>query len=124
MRISDWSSDVCSSDLERLRTFDDEGGALDACVYHFVNPVDHDIGSRQLNGLELLAAPDIGKLVIPEDRFRLQLITAAPELVLTPSPQLVGVERLCFHEIGLENGSAHVCTPVTNATLVCRLLLE
>src|SRR3546814_6083961 len=24
---------------------------------------------------------------------------------------------------GLENGSAHVCTPVTNAPLVCRLLL-
>src|SRR3546814_4332386 len=109
MRISDWSSDVCSSDLERLRTFDDEGGALDAGVDHFVNPVDHDIGSRQLNGLELLAEPDIGKIVIPEDRFRLQLITAAPELVLTPAPQLVGVERLCFHEIGL-GGRAGLCS--------------
>src|SRR3546814_1222857 len=26
--------------------------------------------------------------------------------------------------LGLEIGRAHVCTPVTNATLVCRLLLE
>src|SRR3546814_10738968 len=29
-----------------------------------------------------------------------------------------------IHDLPLELGRAHVCTPVTNAHLVCRLLLE
>src|SRR3546814_4729942 len=44
--------------------------------------------------------------------------------VVVPGPE---VQRICTaarrHDI-LEIGRAHVCTPVTNAHLVCRLLLE
>src|SRR3546814_8303599 len=48
-------------------------------------------------------------------------------LVAAPRGPLAGARRLGGADPGrrlLQIGRAHVCTPVTNAHLVCRLLLE
>src|SRR3546814_1528725 len=47
----------------------------------------------------------------------------APQNEVRPTDQAV-VFRRFDDGVELENGRAHVCTPVTNAHLVCRLLLE
>src|SRR3546814_17859017 len=51
MRISDWSSDVCSSDLTRR--------AADARDEHRLGRIGADLGQRPLDGLEdrVIAAP-------------------------------------------------------------------
>src|SRR3546814_4145685 len=41
--------------------------------------------------------------------------------ILDPVESLIGPNILCW---ATEIGRAHVCTPVTNAHIVCRLLLE
>src|SRR3546814_9475297 len=92
MRISDWSSDVCSSDL---RDFGAAGRGV-------------KFGTR--DGVE---------------RPRLHQIE--PELGIGPA--FVANRRedgaIAFSLTGVEQiGRAHVWTPVTNAHLVCRLLLE
>src|SRR3546814_8648180 len=99
MRISDWSSDVCSSDLENSGT----ASSLlvgSECIKRFeITGVDEQ-GQR-------LDADATGKLV---DRHRRGLVEdARKQRVMTAL---------------LKIGRAHVCTPVTNAHLVCRLLLE
>src|SRR3546814_1122996 len=91
LRISDWSSDVCSSDLLQEHRQRDRGFVVEQraqCIFA---------------GAEL-DARDIGE----------------------PRDFAVGagldddVAELLFGQIG----RAHVCTPVTNAHLVCRLLLD
>src|SRR3546814_9649379 len=47
--------------------------------------------------------------------------TSAPELSVNLTAAFAGRYEMA---IGNEIGRAHVCTPVTNAHLVCRLLLE
>src|SRR3546814_1633334 len=71
MRISDWSSDVCSSDLRE---------------YDFIKHLSPE--SRHMRFLAQINEPGAAML----DQLKI--------------------------------GRAHVCTPVTNAHLVCRLLLE
>src|SRR3546814_11973216 len=60
MRISDWSSDVCSSDLDELRGFDD------VAVAH--RPVDHEVVAlvegEDLGPGALLEAGDAGRVVL------------------------------------------------------------
>src|SRR3546814_7556172 len=93
MRISDWSSDVCSSDL-----------------------------------LDALPCQQCRDLAIAERRGAVLGIDDAADhrpdrragTFLSPPGNLRWEECLQFIEIG----RAHVCTPVTNAHLVCRLLLE
>src|SRR3546814_7231530 len=104
MRISDWSSDVCSSDLvaeldvclgaARAFVVDDAGQAMAWC---FGQP-----HVARNNSLEHLVA---------EVRFDL-----CGNLLLQGYPRIK-------HDTQ-QIGRAHVCTPVTNAHLVYRLLLE
>src|SRR3546814_6877330 len=43
MRISDWSSDVCSSDLSVARDIDPEIFALTQALIHFIERMDDDV---------------------------------------------------------------------------------
>src|SRR3546814_963144 len=109
MRISDWSSDVCSSDLP------DQGGRGP-----FLQPVP--------------PYPGTDPLELP--RHALEIIDRRSH-PLPPSEALAGVlldplyqpGQLLRDPIGpglphrLDIGRAHLCTPATNTTLVHRILL-
>src|SRR3546814_2736695 len=64
MRISDWSSDVCSSDLDPRRYHGRAGGVAE----HRRDATRLDLGARRLSGARLvrrLAAPRTGRLARP-----------------------------------------------------------
>src|SRR3546814_9205764 len=97
MRISDWSSDVCSSDLRSGSDF----------------RIRSDLSATLF--LEEPETYEGGELTI-EDHFGVQQVKlAAGHMVLYPASSLHRVEQI---------GGEHVLTPVTNAHLVCRLLIE
>src|SRR3546814_5750521 len=119
MRISDWSSDVCSSDLEgeydatlvlaqdldRLRQEDDDDKGDDGKNY-------------RVDGHQ--PSPS-------SDRSGRETSSVSPSIALTTtvSPGVRGSAlRARQRSPRAEIGRAHVCTPVTNAHLVCRLLTE
>src|SRR3546814_5485402 len=115
MRISDWSSDVCSSDL--WLSLDDKLTSDDILVSTLQNP--SALGSLEEYGSES------GPFTVPK-RFR----GTAYILVATDSGNLIDEwpndpvqSNIVAHEIHAI-GRAHVSTPVTNAHLVCRLLLD
>src|SRR3546814_2216181 len=113
MRISDWSSDVCSSDLgaiaqlgERLHGMQEVGGSIppgsticfnECCWTRYTSPSSRGLGHHPFT-------VDTG-VRIP---------------VGTPSIRPQGLPQGGPCQIG----RAHVCTPVTHEQLVCRLLLE
>src|SRR3546814_5362844 len=126
MRISDWSSDVCSSDLNTSPPF----------------------GGEVFTGLllEAFLAMEKGKRgprLIPDEQPLDLFVTVTdlaghPELLSLNSPPRVmetehrlvisfsgyGDQARPLGDIpGLQIGRAHVRTPATNAPLVCRLLL-
>src|SRR3546814_4885656 len=134
MRISDWSSDVCSSDLREadtnrtlydglLQRYKEVSAAAGitasnvSVVDEAAVPIDPSSPDLLLNlALALLAGVVIagGAVFVRE---QLDDAIRAPE----------DIER----KLGLPTlgaiptiGRAHVCTPVTNAPLVCRLRLE
>src|SRR3546814_5860945 len=85
MRISDWSSDVCSSDLKQTAT---------------------------LTYVDLIESRNALRFTVAIGGRRLLYCTAGGRVLLASLPD---VEQI---------GRAHVLPPVTNAQLVCRLLLE
>src|SRR3546814_7199808 len=113
MRISDWSSDVCSSDLEfgvLARDVDFEGVQL--------------LAERLRTRIE-------GLIYVWEQRS--YTISASIGVVmidragLTLEDVFAHADAACYmaKDHGRNQlGRAHVCTPVTNAHLGCRLLLE
>src|SRR3546814_9746330 len=109
MRISDWSSDVCSSDL--LATFRDRHADVDLRISARQSLVgrargENDQGSHLLDGGDI--AIRFGNGDYP-GYVTHKLFTSYSLPMCSPRLQI---------------GRAHVCTPVTNAHLVCRLLLE
>src|SRR3546814_9548635 len=56
------------------------------------------------------------------EAFRAHIIASPERFIAQPTLALSTCPTLTAK--GLEIGRAHVCTPVTNAHLVCRLLLE
>src|SRR3546814_6776700 len=107
MRISDWSSDVCSSDLG-LPTKTEQSDLYQA-VY----------GRNGDTPMPVIAARspvDAFDAAIEACRIAVQFMT--PVMLLTDGYIANAAEPWA------EIGRAHVCTPVTNAHLVCRLLLE
>src|SRR3546814_1386692 len=116
MRISDWSSDVCSSDLQDGARRLGGGGdrALGACR----PPGDGSWlqGSQRFPGGRRRSAASL------RSHRRLDGPGAsAPAAGCTAKAAKLGpVGRLARI---IEIGRANVCTPVTNAHLVCRLLL-
>src|SRR3546814_6035424 len=104
MRISDWSSDVCSSDLAAISGLDDQR-------------LPHRIG-------EIGDEADAPRRIAAQAHLARQA-RKAPEHLTEHAPAV----RLAHDKVGArldrfgEIGRAHVCTTVTNAHLVCRLLL-
>src|SRR3546814_5292552 len=98
MRISDWSSDVCSSDL-------------------------HGIGIHGLYSDNFYLGPQL--LPISSDTGN-QATTTDRDKNGVDGPRMLA-QNLHAHRAlpgDYEIGRAHVWTPVTSAHLVCRLLLE
>src|SRR3546814_8374864 len=106
MRISDWSSDVCSSDLALgpvMETFFGINGIFQT------PPSGLDPNKNQGRGFQRSLAR-----------------SGAPGRFRTSHPPNRNAGQCCRPLVSrpfAELGRAHVCTPVTNAHLVCRLLL-
>src|SRR3546814_7742126 len=100
MRISDWSSDVCSSDL--IRAFIIELSEQAAEIRHHVE------------NLELVDIAFLTKLDDMVDQEGRAVLDSRRD------PAQPAIQFGSVNEIG----RANVLTPVTNAQLVCRLLLE
>src|SRR3546814_1192016 len=114
MRISDWSSDVCSSDLLRSQNLSEtarERLALmrDTNDGFVIAEKDLELrGGGELLGLKQSGDADY-RLATPEQLVRL--------LPVAHDDARLFVER----DGGLEIGRAQVCTPDTNGQLVCLL---
>src|SRR3546814_5545597 len=102
MRISDWSSDVCSSDLN-MPVPTRNGGTVPLSV---VAEIGFGAGPTQINRTNQVRQLTIGADLAPG------LVTGQAMEKVEALPALKKI------------GRAHVWTPVTNAHLVCRLLLE
>src|SRR3546814_3504308 len=118
MRISDWSSDVCSSDLRAIK-IQEKGGSIQQAMRwsgeHWCSLFNHGLY------LGRHAARWQGRVVRqsalpPRQAATRLLFRPAMSDFTDPFDQIV--------EAPFEIGRANVCTPVTNAHLVCRLLLE
>src|SRR3546814_6308656 len=111
MRISDWSSDVCSSDLKKKTTF-----------------IVSTWPELKITS-DLCAA---GHSITGEDKKRIgKLLQLDASLKCFSVEPIAEVEKVSIFSISRSwdeitqgaIGRAHVCTPVTNAHHVCRLLL-
>src|SRR3546814_2922723 len=105
MLISDWSSDVCSSDLIGLEAHSSIIAGLESWLCR-----QPELGDRC--HIVDVAVPKTG---FSADTFLIDLEGCATG-VMGKRALVVRIER--------QIGRAHVGTPVTNAHLVCRLLLE
>src|SRR3546814_10783866 len=138
MRISDWSSDVCSSDLLRQRPCARHGAFAQRHEIDFER--DHRMAQvqRTLQARMQLADPanrdavaeDVGRASrVAPDRLRGPVVeTGAGQrshafeiaLQVVEINRAAGLAPLRIGDIA-EIGREHVWTPVTNAQLVCRL---
>src|SRR3546814_7099011 len=108
MRISDWSSDVCSSDLQVLQTLI---AMYNAQIWPCI-PCQGSVGaSGDLAPLAHLSLAAMGEGSV---RVGGEILEAADAL------RRADIEPIRLAEIG----RAHVGTPVTNVHRVCRLSLE
>src|SRR3546814_3832979 len=113
MRISDWSSDVCSSDLlisviaANARVEEPWWWAWEwPCMgWHAATGLERTLFQGGDWGFGIGASKEQEHPVFP-------VLCQCRHVPAFPNPQSRKI------------GRAHVCTPVTNAHLVCRLLLE
>src|SRR3546814_8410955 len=113
MRIIDWSSDVCSSDLSAVKVADGD--------YRIVFTAEETNKAIQITGD---SGATLAALNVSADNgatFSTELQPHQPARLYLDG--IITVIERDTNEID-EIGRAHVCTPVTNAHLVCRLLLE
>src|SRR3546814_10166178 len=110
MRISDWSSDVCSSDL--LAGLPPPPAP---------NPMSHEQHARERDAI--LARGERIFLGARRSEFAVELRGGVLRGIGLGIGARFGVDRGAAARVG-QIGRAHVCTPVTNAHLVCRLMLE
>src|SRR3546814_3273302 len=103
MRISDWSSDVCSSDLRGRQ----HGQGQQPPRLGDVAPEEGAEPGRRL--VQPVRTEGIYALLDPADHRFAPCTRIGGCALFGASPEI---------------GRAHVCTPATNAHLVCRLLLE
>src|SRR3546814_5384638 len=106
MRISDWSSDVCSSDL--LSNSYSEGGGTNWALT-WTSYLTDNLSMKLMHGRTERTSVSGS----PND-VDCNYVSAGGGVVDA------GVPLGCTNTIG----RAHVCTTVTNAHIVCRLLLE
>src|SRR3546814_7621168 len=106
MRISDWSSDVCSSDLP------------DRIVVGTTSERAQEVMAQLYRPLHLNRSP-----LLFTARRTAELIKYAANAFLAVKITFINeIADLCEQVGANEIGRAHVGTPVTNAQLVCRLL--
>src|SRR3546814_1251961 len=110
MRISDWSSDVCSSDLVLLH---DVAVGLVA------------VGAEaEARLLQRVADIEVGPAKLVVAKLEPETEQAVDDDAVV-GDDAVEIGLRLARQVGFEQiGRAHVCTPVTNATLVCRLLID
>src|SRR3546814_6940801 len=117
MRISDWSSDVCSSDLKALLA---EAG--------FPNGVTIKAIHTTLPGM--LATIEATQALLKEAGINLEITTVEHATfhaqIRQDLSQVVDYSAARFPnaDVYLKIGRAHVGTHVTNAHDVCRLMLD
>src|SRR3546814_10306303 len=121
MRISDWSSDVCSSDLacsgasQTSAQGSSPSGGETSEPLRRAEPDDarverEDVGAEQ--GV-VAVGEGVGGGCLVEDIVDIEL-----------QREIIRRQRERNREVEIEIGRAHVCTPVPTAALVCRLLLH
>src|SRR3546814_7243286 len=121
MRISDWSSDVCSSDLNALGNDDDIyvytdlSTAVPGTPFKLKGHVGYSDGSL---------APPAGAQSGNYWDWSVGAEASYRMLTLGVSYVDTVVGHTWANPAGSGIGRAHVCTPVTKSPLVCRLLLE
>src|SRR3546814_3317520 len=125
MRISDWSSDVCSSDL----TYRNDGalaGVPDERNFFGIDkscfgltPIAAEVWDGWIF-VNLQPEPEVGLAEFLGDFG--ESYCGIP--YVNADKSVLYVSHLNANWKVIEIGRAHVCTPVTNAHLVCRLLLE
>src|SRR3546814_1027811 len=117
MRISDWSSDVCSSDLMASWMIDRFGAQPVKDKYL------PDLVTMATLASYCLTEPSSGS---DAAALRTKAVRDGDHYVVTGTKQFIsgGGENDLYVVMVRKIGSAHVCTPVTNAHLVCRILLE
>src|SRR3546814_5289275 len=115
MRISDWSSDVCSSDLQRVIV---ERTTLDDDLRSHGTGETYAIDAGLVVSCIGYQTPPIPGVPYEHGRGRF----ATDDGRILPGLYCVGWARR--GPSGTKIGRAHVCTPVTNAPPVIRLLLE
>src|SRR3546814_2391451 len=117
MRISDWSSDVCSSDLPALEArdrlpqhrHDDAAGKRRALEKRFVDEFRGVAAGAKLRHSDLPFAEEVdAKAPVALDMF-------------SGDRRFVDADQQGWR-LHTQIGRAHIRTPVTNAQLVCRLL--
>src|SRR3546814_5016649 len=123
MRISDWSSDVCSSDLPDVRS-------LRIPLRYLANLL--------TAGKEEPVALALERMLAMRGYMRAKTVDGAINQAIATRVGLTGAQiEDMYHVMAIANyedrfviptahreeiGRAHVYTPVTNATLLCRLL--
>src|SRR3546814_10005074 len=119
MRISDWSSDVCSSDLRTPRLGSSSTAAADSAsgVSRASATVFWLVWGQMDTGHSCRRWPAFAHWPVQQEHSVSVSVSGARSRLLTARAE-------CSAELFAEIGRAHVCTPVTNAHLVCRLLLE
>src|SRR3546814_8818404 len=114
MRISDWSSDVCSSDLVTH-------------VLHHVARLRHRaepaVAERTDQRLQI-GFVDRRCGIAEREPFAVAFVHFLPVVELVRDGEREDFDIIHDRRAVREIGRAHVWTPVTNAPLVCRLLLD
>src|SRR3546814_4966763 len=146
MRISDWSSDVCSSDLPDQGAREAMDIVLPALVvarrfeqaFHSAfkplafgtQQFDLSFDQRNRRTAAMLQFDRFEQVRMPREKVRMRLQIRDNLALVELRRGRLFVLRIHFgHSMfpsktvsaGPESGRAHVCTPVTNAHLVCRL---
>src|SRR3546814_1562700 len=134
MRISDWSSDVCSSDLDLWHP-DRAHPLFRGGAGHRAAGLRRHRRARQIpdagGGHRMIQAPDLptwAAIIIALLVLGGSILTLVGALGLIRLPTFYA--RVHATTLGAtagmaaKIGSAHVCTPVTNAPPVCPILLS
>src|SRR3546814_7107746 len=124
MRISDWSSDVCSSDLSAERIEAARDGRDEAPFAAAVGRNRPEQRRRALMGA-VRATQSLDRRV--GTPARLEQIVVAPRLIGGIQARMIaaaGAARIREDQAALGDRKSTRLNPVTNAHLVCRLLLE
>src|SRR3546814_10284089 len=116
MRISDWSSDVCSSDLIRAQAMSDllSIGASGTNAYRAaLAAISENIPNAD--------TPNYSRRSI---RMSETAVSTSTSVNYSPGANIGGVEIAGVVRATAQIGSALVCTSVINAHLVCGTLVE